>query len=184
VWELDNLERGAKDIDLEPLEKAAKQVADFEEKMIYQGLHTAGIKGLVETSDHTTAMLPAKIADVPKYIGSQVNKLREEGVDGPYTLVVNDDVWLELINQTQGYPLLKQLKEDVLRGNVIRHHTSDHSFLISEQGGDYELTLGQDLSIGYNAQDSKTVTLFFTASYTYRTLSPEAVIVFTSKKKQ
>lgn len=183
LWELDNLERGAQDINLEPLEKAAKQVADFEEKMIYEGLHTAGIKGLEESSEHASAMLPAETADVPKYIGSQVNKLRKEGVEGPYTLVVNDDVWLELINQTEGYPLLKQLKEDVLGGNVIRHHNGEYSFLISERGGDYELTLGQDTTIGYNTHDTKTVTLFFTTSFTYRTVSPEAVIVFKTKKK-
>ena len=31
IWELDNINRGARDIDLEPLEEAAKEIALFEE---------------------------------------------------------------------------------------------------------------------------------------------------------
>ena len=109
--------------------------------------------------------------------------VRKEGVEGPYTFVVNDAVWLELINQTGGYPLLRQLKKDILGGNIIVQHSSDKSFLISERGGDFELTLGHDTAIGYNSHDAKKVTLFFTASYTYRTLSPEAVTVFKPRNR-
>ncbi|MFW5752345.1 MAG: family 1 encapsulin nanocompartment shell protein, partial [bacterium] len=35
IWELDNSVRGAEDIELEPLEKAAREIALFEEKAIY-----------------------------------------------------------------------------------------------------------------------------------------------------
>ena len=60
-WELDNINRGAKDIDLEPLEKAAKQVASFEENVIYKGLKTAGIKGLEERTQHPLVPRPLKL---------------------------------------------------------------------------------------------------------------------------
>ncbi len=181
--ELDDLSRGARDIDLEPLEKAARQVADFEEKMVYQGLHKAGIKGLEETSAHPPVMLPDNPADILKFLGSQVNLLRKDGVEGPYSLVVNDQYWLELINHTEGYPILRQLKKDVLQGQVIVHHNSDHSFLLTERGGDFELTIGLDTSIGYMAHDAQTVSLHLTGSFTYRTLSPEAVIVLKRNDK-
>lgn len=180
VGELDNLSRGARDINLEPLEKAARQVADFEEKMVYKGLTPAGIKGLEESSSHPVASLPENPGDILKFIGSQVNRLRKNGVEGPYSLVVNDQYWLELINHTQGYPLLRQLKKDVLKGQVIVQHNSAFSFLVTERGGDYELTLGQDTTVGYQAHDTKKVSLYLTGSFTYRTLSPEAVIVFKS----
>lgn len=36
-WEMDNILRGAKDIDLEPLEEAAHKIAMFEENAVYNG---------------------------------------------------------------------------------------------------------------------------------------------------
>lgn len=45
-WELDNLERGAKDVDYEPLEKAMEKIALFEERAIFDGLDKAIIEGL------------------------------------------------------------------------------------------------------------------------------------------
>lgn len=46
VWELDNVIRGAEDVELGPLEEAAAQAADFEDKAIYEGL-SEGIRSLV-----------------------------------------------------------------------------------------------------------------------------------------
>lgn len=43
--ELDNIVRGAKDVDYEPLEKSLKNLALFEENAIYNGLENS-IKGL------------------------------------------------------------------------------------------------------------------------------------------
>src|SRR6056297_1950058 len=45
IWELDNLSRGAKDLDLSPLEAAAEKAAQFEEDVIYKGLKDSEIKG-------------------------------------------------------------------------------------------------------------------------------------------
>ncbi|MFB6215190.1 MAG: family 1 encapsulin nanocompartment shell protein, partial [Candidatus Bipolaricaulia bacterium] len=46
IWELDNLSRGAEDVDLSPLEDAAAEAAQFEENVIYNGLGEAGIEGM------------------------------------------------------------------------------------------------------------------------------------------
>ncbi|CCU83645.1 hypothetical protein PHOSAC3_120259 [Mesotoga infera] len=48
-WEMDDIERGAKDSDLGPLEEAAKQIALFEENVIYNGYEKATVKGIVES---------------------------------------------------------------------------------------------------------------------------------------
>src|SRR4029079_16403196 len=37
IWELENIGRGAKDIDLAPLTEAAKRAANFEDQVIYHG---------------------------------------------------------------------------------------------------------------------------------------------------
>src|SRR6056297_2491968 len=41
-WELDNLLRGAEDVELEPLEKAAEELALFEENVLFYGNKQAG----------------------------------------------------------------------------------------------------------------------------------------------
>jgi len=46
ISEMDNVVRGAKDVDLEGLENAARKTALFEEQVIYHGLPEANITGL------------------------------------------------------------------------------------------------------------------------------------------
>jgi uncharacterized linocin/CFP29 family protein len=40
------------------------------------------------------------------------------------------------------------------------------------------MTIGQDIAIGYEHHDSKTVQLFFTESFTFRVLDDRALVVF------
>lgn len=179
-WELDNVDRGAMDIDLESLEKATKQMASFEETVIYKGLKNAGIKGLAEYNHNPPAILPSSPEDIIKFVGAQINVLQRNSVEGPYSMVINEKYWLDLINMVDNYPILKQLK-DIMGGQVIVNDHIDNSFLVSERGGDFELTIGQDVSVGYDSHDAKKVKLYLTESFTFRVLSPEAVVVFTSK---
>jgi uncharacterized linocin/CFP29 family protein len=46
--------------------------------------------------------------------------------------------------------------------------------LLSIRGGDYELTVGQDLSVGYLAHSADDVELFITESFTFRVLEEKA----------
>lgn len=48
--------------------------------------------------------------------------------------------------------------------------------LLSTRGGDFELRLGQDLSIGYQDHDATHIRLYFHQSFTFRMLTPEAAI--------
>jgi uncharacterized linocin/CFP29 family protein len=176
MWEMDNIERGAKDADLEPLEEAGKEIALFEENAIYHGFKKAGIKGLKETSEHETVKIPEDVNGFLKEIGNQILKLRQQLVEGPYTLVINSSEWIRLLNLSQGYPVTKQL-EDILGGQVLINHANEDSFLVSQRGEDYELILGQDISIGYDHHDSEKVKLYLTSSFTFRVNSPEAIVV-------
>ena len=56
-------------------------------------------------------------------------------------------------------PLLRA-RAEALRGGA----------LVSTRVGDYELTVGQDLSIGYTADDRTDVELFITETFTFRVL--------------
>jgi uncharacterized linocin/CFP29 family protein len=54
----------------------------------------------------------------------------------------------------------------------------DQSMLVSVRGGDLELVLGQDLSIGYDSHTTDTVKLYFTESFTFRIVDPKVMIFF------
>ena len=182
LWELDNLERGAKDIDLTPLEEAAREISLFEERAIYQGFEPANIKRLRNAAQAEPVSIPENTNDFLKQIGNQIIQLGRNAVEGPYSLVITEKEWINLINLSQGYPILLQLKE-ILGGHVLINHSNHNSFLVSNRGGDYELVLGQDISLGYDGHDTTKVKLYFTSSFTFRVLSPEAVIVLNSQEK-
>ena len=44
------------------------------------------------------------------------------------------------------------------------------------RGGDFEMTVGQGLAIGYVKHDQTTVELYLTESFTFRTLEPAAAV--------
>ncbi len=48
--------------------------------------------------------------------------------------------------------------------------------LLSTRGGDFELTVGQDLAIGYAVNDRNQVELYLTESFTCRVLEEKAAI--------
>ncbi|MCB0806044.1 MAG: bacteriocin family protein [Bacteroidales bacterium] len=177
IWELDNVNRGAKDVNLDNMLKAAEEIALFEENFIYKGFKQGETKGLLKSSEHEQVKTPEDPEDFLKAVAAGVIRLRESWVKGPYSMVINDQVWTRLMKLTEGYPLSKQLVK-IIGGHIIVNPNIDQSLLISEQGGDYELVLGQDISIGYDSHDSEKVKLYFTESFTFRILSPEAIIVF------
>jgi uncharacterized linocin/CFP29 family protein len=55
----------------------------------------------------------------------------------------------------------------------------DGSVVLSVRGGDFELTLGGDLAIGYAAADADRVELYLEESLTFRAHTPEAAIALT-----
>lgn len=182
LWELDNIDRGAKDVDLPPLENAVKEMAWFEEKAIYDGFEPAQIKGLIPSAEGNRVPAPQGTNAFLKEIGNQILKLNRKGVEGPFTLVINESEWLNFVNLSEGYPVQKQLK-DILGGKVLINHFNKNTLLVSERGGDYELVLGQDITIGYDTHDTKKVKLYLTSSFTFRVLSSEAIVVFDSGNK-
>ena len=91
-WELDNLERGAKDIDFDALDGALDQLALFEENAIYHGYAKGKIKGLKESSEHPVLELKSDTKEFLDAVGTGTVLLKDSYVDGPYTLVVSNDV--------------------------------------------------------------------------------------------
>jgi uncharacterized linocin/CFP29 family protein len=48
--------------------------------------------------------------------------------------------------------------------------------VLSRRGGDFEMTVGQDLAIGYKVHDAQDVELYFAESFAFRVLEPAAAV--------
>lgn len=176
VWELDNVARGAEDIDLGPMEDAARKIAQFEENAIYEGFKAGNIAGLKNCSDYDSIAFPENAEEIMGAISQALAKFKANAIGGPYTLVLNSEKW-QLVNSfVRGYPLRKQL-ESLLGGSIILAPFVKDAYLVTERGGDFRLVVGQDLSIGYESHNNKTVQLYFTESFTFQVVDPAAVIV-------
>jgi uncharacterized linocin/CFP29 family protein len=175
--ELDNLARGARDIDLDPVAAAAHEAARFEERAIYHGFAAAGITGLREASEHPIIELgqasPAEILDA---VTKALVVFHDVGVGGPYELVLGPAIYERVLSDNSTYPLRQQLAKLTGRPAIYSPVLDGAGLLVSTRGGDFELTLGQDLSIGYERHAGDRVELFMLESFTFRVLGPEAVI--------
>lgn len=49
--------------------------------------------------------------------------------------------------------------------------------VLSLRGGDFELVLGRDVSLGYDSHDADDVRLYLEESVTFRLPGPEAAVV-------
>ena len=177
LTELDAVARGANDPDLNPVVEAAEKAAQAEDSAIFNGLAAAGIKGIIPASPHAPHKLPADVRELPGAILAARETLRQAGVSGPYALALAAPIYAQVLAAAEdGYPLAKRLTQQVLDGPLVRAPAIDGGVLLSLRGGDYELHVGQDLSVGYAAHDRQIVELYLTESFTFRTLEPAAAV--------
>lgn len=176
-WELDNIIRGAKDIDLEPLEKAVTELAKFEERAIYQGYTRGTIEGLLEASGHDPIVFGENGTEIMESITKATLLLKDFFVTGPFVLVVGNEAYTRINKDVQGYPLIQRI-ENLIQGKVLVSDVLEGALLIPYNHDDLEFTVGQDFAIGYESADHETVKLFVTESFTFRVLDENIIVPF------
>ena len=77
-----------------------------------------------------------------------------------------------------GYPIRKHI-DRLLEGEVLWAPAIQGAVLLSTRGGDYELHLGQDLSIGYLSHDAESIELYLQETLTFLPYTSEASVVLT-----
>lgn len=174
LWELDNASRGAKDLDLGVVEKAAQQIAGFEDQCLYSGFDNSLAPGLMNAVTEKPVKVKLNASDFLSVVADQILSLQKNAVEGPFTMILPDKVWISLVSDSTSYPFKLLLKE-IIGGDIIIHHHNEDVFLVSQRGGDIELHLGQDISLGYEGHDQKKVKLFYSESFTYQIHGPEAI---------
>ncbi|MGI6433020.1 MAG: family 1 encapsulin nanocompartment shell protein [Sphaerochaetaceae bacterium] len=164
-WEMDNLNRGAKDIDLDALDEAAEKIAEFEERAIYNGFKEGGIVGLAEASGHKSIAFGKDGQSIMQAVTEALVVLKNSHAKGPYSLVVGTKAYMALNKEMQGIPLTERI-ERLIGGKVVHSLVTEEAFLLPYDHEDLEMTIGQDFAIGYETHDTKEVTLFLTESFT------------------
>lgn len=173
---IDDVERGANDSDWQPAKDAAIKLAYAEDRAIFDGYKAAQITGVREGTSNPVLPLPKSIADYPTVIAKALEQLRLEGVDGPYSVLLGADAYTAVAEANdQGYPILEHIGH-IVSGEIIWAPAIDGGAIVSTRGGDYEMHIGQDVSIGYLDHTAETVRLYLEETFTFLMLTAEASV--------
>ena len=178
--EIDDVERGSQDSDWDPVKAAAKKLAFAEDRAIFEGYAAASIEGVRSASSNPPLKLPADPREIPDIITQALSELRLAGVDGPYSVLLSADVYTKVSETTEhGYPILEHINR-LVNGDIIWAPAIDGAFVLTTRGGDFDLQLGTDVSIGYLAHDAETVQLYLQETLTFLNYTAEASVALTA----
>lgn len=175
--ELDAVDRGACDADLDAVRGAARRAAVVEDHAVFHGYAPGGIVGIAESTPHERIVIGSDYDAYPSFVARATARLKVAGVAGPYAIVLGPRCFTGVMEQSEmgGYPVLEHLRL-ILGGPVVFAPGVNGAVVISQRGGDFELVLGEDFSVGYSSHDSDNVNLYIEESFTVRTCSPEAAV--------
>jgi uncharacterized linocin/CFP29 family protein len=176
--EIEDADRGARDLAFDDLNRAARTAAEIENRAVFHGWPEAGIEGILPAASATGSPLGADPRGYPEAVAAAVNQLRLAGVEGPYALAVATDTYTAVIESTEatGYLLVDHLSRILGGGPVVWTPGLDGGVVLSQRGGDFQLHVGQDLSIGYSHHGADAVHLFLEESFTFQVAEPDAAV--------
>ena len=151
----------------------------MEDRAIFEGYESASIDGVRKCSSNPPLALPGDVREIPDVIAQALSELRLAGVDGPYSVLLSADVYTKVSETTEhGYPIREHLNR-LVDGEIIWAPAIDGAFVLSTRGGDFDLQLGTDVSIGYLSHDAETVQLYMQETLTFLCYTAEASVALT-----
>jgi len=176
---IDDVARGANDSDWQPLKDAAKRIAFAEDRAIFDGYPGGGIEGIRQGTSNPIAALPADVAAYPNAIAEALSQLRLVGVNGPYSVVLGADAYTALSEASDhGYPVIQHIQR-LVNEDIIWAPAIAGAFVLTTRGGDFDLHIGQDVSIGYLSHSDAAVSLYLQETLTFLLLTAEAAVALT-----
>jgi uncharacterized linocin/CFP29 family protein len=173
---VNDVERGSNDSDWQPLKDAAEKIAVAEDRAIFDGYAAAGIQGIRQGTSNPTIALPADVADYPGAIARALSQLRLVGVNGPYSVLLGADAYRALsAADDHGYPVLQHIKL-LVNEEIIWAPAISGAVVLTTRGGDFDMHIGQDISIGYLSHGDATVRLYLQETFTFLLLTAEAAV--------
>lgn len=173
---IDDVERGANDSDWQPAKDAARKLAYAEDGAIFEGYAAAGIAGIRQGTSNPLMTLPGDVRAYPEAIAHGLSQLRLVGVNGPYAVLLDADVYTALAETSDhGYPVLEHVKR-LVDDKIIWAPAIHGAFVVTTRGGDFDLHIGQDVSIGYLNHTDTTVGLYLQETFTFLMLTAESAV--------
>ena len=180
---IDDVERGSDDSDWQPAKDAAKKLAFAEDRAIFNGYAEANIQGIREGTSNPIETLPADVRDYPDAVAHALSQLRLVGVNGPYSVLLGaDEYTARAETRDHGYPVLEHVKR-IVDGNIVWAPAMEGAVVLTTRGGDFELNVGQDVSIGYLSHTESVVRLYLQETFLFRVLTSEAAVVLSPSQK-
>ena len=176
-WVLDALDRGASDVDLQPVNEAARRLATAEDDIVLGDEMFSGMAGLGAASPHAAIPIGDDSSQMPRAVAGAIQVLRDAGVGGPYAVALGSDAYTGVVETTEmgGYPVLEHLRL-ISGGAVLWAPTVNGAIVLSTRGDDARLTVGQDAAIGYIGHDDAVVRLYLEESLAFEVFTPEAAV--------
>ncbi|HLX27972.1 MAG TPA: family 1 encapsulin nanocompartment shell protein [Casimicrobiaceae bacterium] len=177
---IDDVERGANDSDWAPLKDAARRIAFAEDHAVFEGYAPGGIQGVRQATSNPVLTLPAELDSYPDAVTHAVSQLRLAGVNGPYALLLGGDAYTAIAGASDdGYPLLRHIQR-LVDNDIVWAPAIAGGVVLTTRGGDFELHIGQDISIGYLSHSDNAVRLYLQETFTFLPLTGEAAVVLAS----
>jgi uncharacterized linocin/CFP29 family protein len=174
--QIDDVERGSNDSDWQPVKDAAQKIAYAEDRAIFEGYSAAAIDGIRQGTSNPIMTLPADVRHYPDAIAQALSQLRLAGVNGPYSVVLGADAYTALSETVDnGYPVLEHVKK-LVKDEIIWARAIDGAFVLTTRGGDFDLHIGQDVSIRYLSHTDSIVRLYLQETLTFLMLTSEAAV--------
>ena len=177
---IDDVELGATDSDWSPVKEAARKIAFAEDRSVFDGYAAAGIGGVRQGSSNPPLTLPSNVRGYPGVVAQAVSQLRLAGVNGPYSVLLGAEAYTAVSGGSdEGYPVLRHIQR-LVDGEIVWAPAIKGGFVLTTRGGDFQLNIGQDISIGYSSHSRTIVELYLQETFTFRLLTTEAAVVLAS----
>lgn len=175
--EVEVIDRGGPDPDLDPVREAARAIGLAEDRAVFHGYPAGGIKGINERAKSQCMTIASDYEVYPRAVAGALNRLRNTGIDGPYAIALGPRCYTGLTETVSrgGYPVIEHVRR-LIDGPIVWAPGIDGASVLSLRGGDFELFVGRDISIGYQSHDARSVTLYLVESVTFRLVTPEAAV--------
>jgi uncharacterized linocin/CFP29 family protein len=174
-------ERGAPTLDTTAAEAAAREVALTEDLFLFYGPSPGDGFLTSKESPHVQVGNWAKPGQLLADLLDAVELLDSSGMPGPYEAILSPAGYFAYLKSMSdgGYPAARQLERvltGVHRSTVLR----EAGAVFSMRGGDFVITVGGDLSVGYRQHDRDAVHLMCVETIAGQIETAAAVCVLTS----
>ncbi len=172
--DIDDVERGRQDSDWQPAKTAATALAAAEDRTIFAGV--GAHRGICSVPSRS-APAASGVLGLPTAVADALGRLRLAGVEGPYALVLSEQDYVQTSALTEsGLTLSKHLARLVGTEPIVSASTTS-PVVATTRGGDFTLSIAQDVTIGYLGHTAETVTLYLQEAIAFQDFTSEAAVI-------